>query len=341
MRNPNLREWFLKRRAAQFPGRKRNYVTQFLAFEQYMFKDVHPQIEKMALAADGGFLTDHGPEHINTVIDRASFMLGVKPVLSPYETYILLAAIHLHDVGNIYGRVGHEERHAEVIAMAGSLLGTDPAEIRLIQQIAAAHGGKDDRGNPLDSIGDLVESDHFLTEDVQVQALAGILRFADELADDSERAGRLALAIDRMPEEARLYHEYALSLHSVKVRPPEKSIELRFNLDSESACRVFVKDGSPRYLLDEIYDRTLKMHRELIYCSRYMRRIVWLDTINVKIDIFVHRENIQPWKVVAYSLREVGYPQRPMNILDFVKQPHLDGATLRGRLESEGARHDH
>ncbi len=306
-----------------------------------MFKDVHPQIEKMALAADGGFLTDHGSEHINTVIDRASFMLGPKPLLTPYETYILLSAIHLHDVGNVYGRVGHEAKHAEIITTAGSLLGTDPAEIRLIQQIAAAHGGKDDRGNPLDTIGGLMESDHFLTADVQVQALAGILRFADELADDSERAGRLALAIDRMPEEAALYHEYALSLHSVKVRPPEKSVELRFNLDSKSACRVFVKDGSPRFLLDEIYDRTLKMHRELIYCSRYMRRLVWLDTINVKIDIFIHRENIHPWEVVPYSLREVGYPQRPMSISHFTQQPHLDGATLRARLELEGAGHDH
>src|SRR5436309_14223757 len=99
MRPPNLRDWLLKRPASQFPGRNRNYVAQYCAFEQYMFKYVHPQIEKMALAADGGFLTDHGSEHISTVIDRASFMLGPKPPLSSYETYILLAAIHLHDVG--------------------------------------------------------------------------------------------------------------------------------------------------------------------------------------------------------------------------------------------------
>src|SRR4029077_15663813 len=118
MAQPNLRSWLLKRSASQFPGRNRNYVAQFRAFEQYMLKDVHPQIEKMALAADGGFLTDHGSEHINTVIGRASFMLGPKPPLSPYEAYILLAAIHLHDVGNVYGRVGHEAKHAEIISTA-------------------------------------------------------------------------------------------------------------------------------------------------------------------------------------------------------------------------------
>ena len=53
-----------------------------------------------------GFLTDHGPEHVKTVARRAADLLHYPeptfPQLTPYEVYLLLLAIHFHDVGNLY-----------------------------------------------------------------------------------------------------------------------------------------------------------------------------------------------------------------------------------------------
>ena len=103
--NPvNLRDWFVKRRRTSFPGsQSRNYVSQYRSLEDYLFENVHPEVEKLAMTIDGGYLNDHGPSHITTVIDRASHMIGdPNDRLRPYEVYVLLVAIHLHDLGNIF-----------------------------------------------------------------------------------------------------------------------------------------------------------------------------------------------------------------------------------------------
>ena len=66
-----------------------------------------------------GFLTDHGPQHIETVISRASDLIRARSCdLSSYEVFLLLAAIHLHDVGNIHGRTGHQYTAIDVRRLA-------------------------------------------------------------------------------------------------------------------------------------------------------------------------------------------------------------------------------
>jgi hypothetical protein len=50
---------------------------------------------------------------------------------------------------------------------------------------------------------------------VRAKFLAGILRFADELADDSQRVSAFAIQNNAIPESSRLYHKYSASLHSV------------------------------------------------------------------------------------------------------------------------------
>lgn len=328
----NLRDWLLKQKKPSFPGAgKRDYTEQFQGAERFLFEEVHPEVEKLAMTVDGGYLTDHGPMHIRTVIDRASHMIGhPNDHLSPYEVYILLMAIHLHDVGNIYGRKGHEKKLGEVVKAVESRLGSDSVETRMIRQVAEAHGGKTPDGRVADTIGGL-KADHSLGHDVRLQLLAAILRFADELADDKNRASRLALWLGRLPPEAEIYHQYAKSLDSVKVRRDLRLVELRFALDGEIACKTFEKDGGGRYLLDEIYSRTMKMHFERLYCSRFMGELVRLDAINVKISVFRDVSDISPFEEVKYSLRESGYPDVPSSISALV--PDLTtGKKLRRRL---------
>lgn len=56
------------------------------------------------------FLNDHGPNHVAKVIDQAGNILKYfSQELSPFETFILLCAIQIHDIGNVLGRAGHEK----------------------------------------------------------------------------------------------------------------------------------------------------------------------------------------------------------------------------------------
>ena len=287
------------------------------------------------MTVNGGYLTAHGPSHIRTVIERASQMVG-DPTdrLDPYEVYILLLAIHLHDVGNIYGREGHEQHLPPVLQYLGKVLGDDQVELRIINQIAAAHTGKDANGHPSDTIGrGLRPLEQFRSAEVRMQLLASVLRFADELSDDRDRAAPLAIGLHLLPPEAALYHQYALHLTSVRVRPSHRAIDLAFHLDRESVCSTFAKNGHSCFLLDEIYSRTFKLHMERIYCTRFMHDLVRLDSINVRIEVFPDQQNIRAAHEILYSLRETGYPITPTNIRDIVTNLEWSGTTLKEHLE--------
>lgn len=89
------------------------------------------------------FLNDHGPDHIATVIARASDILNeANTSLNSYEAYLLLFAIHLHDTGNLFGRNQHEQACRTIMKALGTRAGDDELEKRWITTIAAAHGGK-------------------------------------------------------------------------------------------------------------------------------------------------------------------------------------------------------
>src|SRR3972149_1917849 len=95
-----------------------DYPTKYHDIANKLEKWVHPFVNQGAMLQDNGFLTNHGPDHIKTVIKRATQLvanMNKKDELSPYEVYILLMAIQVHDVGNIISRNGHEESSVAII----------------------------------------------------------------------------------------------------------------------------------------------------------------------------------------------------------------------------------
>lgn len=303
--------------SSSFPNRG-DYSARYGALAEYMNTNVHKDVVLGAIAKDGGLLNDHGPDHIRTVMARAGDMLsgdGAAAVaLTPYEVYLLLCAIHFHDVGNVYGREGHEQRAQDVMRAARPLLNNDSTEIQCILKIAHAHGGHNNGDK--DKIGQL-QDDPVNGRDVRVRALAAVLRFADELADDRHRANRFLLEHELLPREAEVFHKYAASLHSVMVRPDERGVDLHFCVSTEDVQRKWGKKGAAGateevYIIDEIYSRTVKMHLERSYCARFMRSLVELNHVNVKVDIFDEPDSFHPpRRRIGYRLEERGYPGAP------------------------------
>lgn len=122
-----------KTKKQAFPGNgSTNYYDRFRGIEDYLNAKVHPHVNTSADAIDGGMLTDHGPDHIKTVILRAGKLASNMCDLSPYEVYLLLVAAHFHDVGNLFGRDTHEINTEEVMKKLGLLLGEDTVEQKAI-----------------------------------------------------------------------------------------------------------------------------------------------------------------------------------------------------------------
>ena len=336
---PLLLDAWLNSQTKGFPSTSKPYPETFKTVSSYLNKEIHPHVEKGALMSGAGYLTDHGPQHIATVIERASHLLSCPadeyPKFNPYEVYLLLLAIHFHDIGNIYGRAGHERRHAEVMSKVSPMLAGDRVERNAILKIAQAHGGLNNGDK--DTIASLPVQEHVMGKRVRYQALAAILRFADELADDFRRAARAVDELGRLPKESEVFHRYAEALHSVVIYPCTRTIELRYDFTKDH-CYPVGKGDDRVYLLDEIYARTVKMHYEREYCMRFTRDLVYIERINVEIQIYKDQNSPEAHRTISYRLEERGYPgDQPRPIEDLISpgtQPLLTGAELFDTLAS-------
>ena len=90
----------------QFPRNITKLVENYKYIEDYMNEHCHPNATVGAAVNDDGLLTDHGPDHVRMVTQNAKQLIGDLSLrkLNGYEIYLLLLAIHFHDVGNCLGR---------------------------------------------------------------------------------------------------------------------------------------------------------------------------------------------------------------------------------------------
>ena len=227
----------------QFPNGK-NYYSRFSNVEKYLNENVHPSVVVGAAISDGGLLNDHGVEHVQMVIQRAGQLIKPKeyenqPQLTPYEIFLLLCAIHVHDVGNIKGRKEHEKTNVGIANELKPFLDDNAFEIDAFRRIAEAHGGK--LNGSKDKLSKLQVREAVNSQHVRFRALAAILKFADELADDRTRGNRRLLEAGELPKGSEIYHKYSLSISSQIIQLDERSIDLKFFLTVDDITRTWGK----------------------------------------------------------------------------------------------------
>lgn len=317
-----------------FPGSgKVNYFNRFSIIEEYLNNEVHPYVNAGAMLHKDGYLTDHGPDHVVKVIERATELSKIAKSeecdLTSYEVYILLTAIHFHDVGNIFGRKGHNVSAEKVMTKLASYFADETTEKRYIKKIAEAHGGKINGSK--DTIGLLPPSDDVLNQTVRMQYMAAILRLADELSDDRSRAARFMVDSGQLPSESEVYHHYANSLHTALVDVAGKEIKMKFEMNLDIAQKKLNKEKCQVYLLDYIFERTMKTFQESVYCGRFLRPYIWINNINIEIEICSKNFN-DVLKTIKYRLKESGYPELPYKEI-YKMCPDLNDWHGNGKLD--------
>jgi len=329
LNNSTLVEWLRGVPSSEYPqGKKVDHHVDYDKLAKFLNEKVHKEVTIGANLKDPELLlNDHGPDHINTVISRASYLVdGLNFKLSPYEVYILLCCIQLHDVGNIFGRYQHEINAENIMKEAEGICGTDTVEAIMIKKIASAHGGRNFNGDK-DKISELPIIDDTLHGELRSRLIAGILRFADELADDKTRANATLLKQESIPKASEVYHAYAMCLDSVKVKHEDNAVYLNFKVPKSFLLKKFGKMKSEIYLLDEIYNRVLKMHYERIYCMRFCRNFIELNSLFVNIE-FYDNDLSEVFPKISFEIRENGYPKSEGNIFDMCKELIVNGNRL-------------
>ena len=137
-----------------------------------------------------------------------------------------------------------------------------------------------------------------------------------------------------VPPKSEVFHKYSLALHSVILEREKHAINLHFRIEGDIATKKLGKRDESVYLLNEIYERTMKTYIELLYCMRYMAPVIRLDIVNVTIQVFLNAANLRPFDEIQYTLEERGYPDLNTKDIRKVCRPDLKwtGAKLKDEL---------
>lgn len=341
----NIEREFLKFKGKKnlFPNNK-DYVAYYEIFKEKFDKELHPEVKTKILEIEkSGYYNDHGVDHIKMVIDRVSKIIEClnptftgeknKFSITPYELFILLMSINLHDTGHlIASRSDHAKAGKKILSKfdSGNLLNS--GEKTLIGDIAQAHGGKED------PIGKLEHETSLTHQKVRPQLLSALLRLGDELAEDETRASNFLLDINKIEKTSIIFHLYSSSLNSLSLNGGE--INLVFYIMEKHLQKTYEKMTKGniikrQYLINEIYERTQKTFLESLYCSRYLPEKARFNKVKVKINLLhENHENIIP--PIGFELKENGYPLLEKN--DIFKNCGtllIDGEKIDGKYVSK------
>jgi hypothetical protein len=333
----NLEEWFMKGNF-KFP-RNHDYKQRYSLIKEAAIniqKQIHQgNIESEAKKSSEKriSLTGHGPKHFEKVLKLVSDIVEAGSEITPYEAF-LLSAIQIHDIGNIIDREGHQRLAMDVfyqVLPPNSVL--DSVETNIIFSIAEVHTqNKDEDKDTISKLGDYKIS--YNDSEIRQQLLAAILKFADELADDADRAFMLGVKNNLVNEGSILHHVYSDSLKSTRIE--NKKAIISFKFDKTTAITKYKFDEKKVYLLDYIFLRNIKMHLERMYCQKFMRPDFPIDFIDIDITIYSDqfRSKLQE---IKYRLLDKGYPEidnKTKSIFKICEDPEKQLKTTDGNFWS-------
>ncbi len=298
----------------EFPVNKKDLILEYNNLELVFNKKYHPNVTLGAAVRGDGLLTDHGVGHVMEVMHHAYVILGNNiKYLYGYEIYLLLLAIHFHDLGNIYGREQHEQEIDKVIIEMGDALPLDDVEKEFVVAISKAHGGFCDGDKDTIRYVSVDESCNGIK--VRAKMLAAVLRFADEISDDFTRAEYGNITI---PTENEIYHTYSKCLEPVNIEG--ETIKFHFRIPFQDTQTKFGKGSKKIYLYDEILNRITKCMREMEYCRKYADGFINITTLNVTIDIMKQENYRKLEEKLSFRLNLRGYPnERRTSIMDYLE----------------------
>lgn len=324
-----LEDYFFTIPIYNFP-KKINLHHRYKLIRDTLKKHVHKYVDEGSTEIDGSSdytMTGHDYEHVNQVIQVATDMVCATDFeLSPYEIYLLLTAIQLHDIGNILGREKHEKAHEEVFHdlfpfnKFGEL---DNIESNIYLSIAKSHGGVTNSGNK-DTITEYNPKPkiaHNNERGIRVQLLAAILRLADEFAENPERAKNYLLAKKRFNPKSEIFHIYASCITNSVVTAKQKRLDITYSITEDQVKKKFIKGDSEEFLIDEIFNRNKKLHTERVYCNKFL--VPEIQIIDIEVEIVIYSEGFKrELHRINFEMIDRGYPNiADLNLKDICRDP--------------------
>ena len=319
-----------------FPNREGGYFDIYKNLKRVLSEKFY-SVAGAALAKDSHRFTKHDISHVDDVIYTAGRMLGFGSAaatpaldkLEPFEVFVLLTAILLHDAGNAIARDGHEKTVGKIFKEISAGTTLMPLEKKVITSIARAHGGKLANGDK-DTIPNLITEDAPKISGFRVHArrLAALLRLADELSEGPNRVDHVALSGDAVVSDESVLANLYCRCIDPNIDYSGSVFQLSLHVEKADLARVFTRlDGRRMTFIDYIAERLEKCECERRYCNRYLAGFASYNRMSVKLIIF---EDDEEHVEASFFFEEKGYPTEiKPSVKDLAE--NFDGFRLRDK----------
>lgn len=269
----------LKVRAENCDEEAQHYYKKYDLIKDYLQENYYPWIHDKCR-----YFTDHGENHVKSIILATSDLLKLQIEsngLKSVEIFLLLSSIIWHDVGMIHGRDLHGENVKNVMDKMSFVY--DNATIKnAIVQIVKAHTG--------DLALSKVEKEiHISTKygnyKIYLRSLAALLRFCDEISENHTRISIPVLESGEVPDENRLFWEYASCITASFPDPRENTVIIDIRIPVNKVLKKFNLGGKKIYLVEYIIKRLAKINSERVYCAPEFRVYVDINSLDVKLSL--------------------------------------------------------
>lgn len=216
-------------------------------------------------------LTDHGATHVDNVKRNVTDLLsndGEIVDLSAIEIYCIGLCILFHDAAIIHGRKNHQHEVAKVFDRAiGENVRWRLSQRQIVLQVTRAHTGLAQDGTA-DTLKQVDELSHLLGKSIRTQALAAVLRFADELAEGPQRTSEYMAGEGLYSTSSGKFHDYATSAN-VAIQRNNRRIVLAYQLEVIDDYTVPNNRRKLKKQLEYTYGRIMKLDQERRYTRFY------------------------------------------------------------------------
>lgn len=265
-------------------------------------------------------LSDHSDRHIKDVQDRAYRLIGdfKKQGLKVMDVYCLSLMILFHDVGNIFGRKGHDSicKIAEVYNKYRANHEKYGDERRQVTIGASAHSGLSSAGCK-DTLK-FIKKGSIKNEEINLPEIAAILRFADELSEGKHRTCSFLLERNMYDSESKIFHKYA-NITEILIDRALERISITYSIN---VTEKFHEDETEQKEIEELikftFYRAVKLDQERRYTKYYSSILQSFKYVTV---LYNFEKNYTPLVIDIQPIRfEDEYPVPGVNFVSDVEK---------------------
>jgi len=268
-----------------------NYFTKYALLKERLTNVEYAQ----AMAGFRGG-NDHGPQHIERVLDYFDALLGPKPIskLDVYELFLTAMSILYHDVGILLGRKTHAGKSAWLLSLEQNdyvMSSLDKEFMAIAVHLHSSNKQIEDACQRYPNV-QVVSG-----QEVRIRAIAALVRLADELDEDHRRApanlqqkmepgGLAPLDLEDLqlfPKESRFFWTFNQRIRGIKPDSQKRLIRIELKFQSEDIASEILLEDRRRNFIEATVEKVLKINRERIYCNSFLPESIQFPALELSL----------------------------------------------------------